>query len=116
MNRSLTFLGIRKRFYQALIEQVPQPMWLSLKHGVCWPAKVVEPATATPPLADYVESDGVRRSISSLRIPPKPRCIFRKVGNPTKPAKNPTTKSDKSWGSANAPEMKMNVKSTENAG
>jgi hypothetical protein len=33
------------------------------------------------------------------------------VGNPTKPAKNPTTKSDKSTGLANVPEMNIDVKS-----
>jgi len=41
---------------------------------------------------------------------------YRKAGNPTKPAKNPTTKFDKSRGLANVPEMNMNVKSTKNAG
>ena len=34
---------------------------------------------------------------------------YRKAGNPTKPAKNPTTKSDKSRGLANVPEMNIDV-------
>lgn len=41
---------------------------------------------------------------------------YRKAGNPTKPAKNPITKSDKSWGSANVPEMDIDATSTEKAG